>query len=417
MIWPQIFATLLLSLEISHATQTKDVVNFTELFGYSPRGSLKFPELAAYDGFHSETHYVTTSDGYILALFRIPLQDTCPEDDDKLPILFNHGLYLSGDDCILPGPGKSHCYIYSDNCYDVWIPNNRGNRYSRNHTTLNPDKNPEFWNFAWDDMASKDLPAIIDYILKVTGKKQLTFVGHSQGVATLILLCAKQPEYNDKINVGFGLSATAWLDHSRFLLIPVEAGLSAVADGVNNLTNAEFLPTGGLVQTAGTVLCGLSEVEYPFCSFILFAALGFNKFNIKPDVLKALPGHVPAGTSLKDFIRWGQIRKNGFTEYDYGLVGNIKAYGKLKPPVFNLSAVSMKWIFLASLNDYVGDPRDIKRLTHVLSNAEMCVLNDTKFGHLDFLYADSLSVQITPKVLSYLETGNYKCDTNTASTL
>ncbi|XP_053618103.1 gastric triacylglycerol lipase-like [Plodia interpunctella] len=403
--------------KLNAETAKSSLVNFTELFGYSPRTNLNFTELVKYDGYLSESHYVTTSDGYILALYRIPLKDSCPQNSSKLPILFTHGLYLSGDDCIIPGPGKAHCYIYADNCYDVWVPNNRGNRYSRNHTTLNPDKDAVFWNFAWDDMATKDLPAIIDYILDITGKEQLSFIGHSQGVSNLILLCAEQPKYNTKINVGFGLSTTAWLDHSRFIGIFLEAVLSVFADEFNNATNIEILANGGLFQTAGNFLCGFSDVEYPFCTFLLFSVLGFNKFNIKPDVLKVLPGHVPAGTSLKDFIRWGQIRKNGFTKYDYGIKGNLVKYGEKIPPEFDLSAVSMKWVFLASLNDFVGDPRDQKKLVNVLSNAEMCILEDKLFGHLDFLYADSIPELITPKILSYFETGSYKCGTDLASTI
>lgn len=35
--------------------------------------------------------------------------------------------------------------------------------------------------FSWDEMAKYDIPAVIEYILKKTGKQQLYFIGHSQG--------------------------------------------------------------------------------------------------------------------------------------------------------------------------------------------------------------------------------------------
>lgn len=189
----------------------------------SARRDLNFLDLAKYDGYEAEQHFVKTEDGYILGLFRLPLKANCSES--KGVIMFMHGLYLSSDDYLIPGPGKAHCYVYSDSCYEVWAPNIRGNLYSRNHTQLNPDRNSQFWDFSIDEMAMYDLPAVIDYVLKETVETQLSYVAHSQGVALLVLLCAKVPEYNEKIKIGIGLSATAWLENAKFIAIQLQ-GLS-----------------------------------------------------------------------------------------------------------------------------------------------------------------------------------------------
>lgn len=52
--------------------------------------------------------------------------------------------------------------------YDVWLGNNRGCRFSQTHKTLS-NKSKEYWDFDWEDMGTKDTPAVIDFILKRTG--------------------------------------------------------------------------------------------------------------------------------------------------------------------------------------------------------------------------------------------------------
>lgn len=37
------------------------------------------------------------------------------------------------------------------------------------------------FSHSWDEMAKYDLPAMINYALKVTGESHLHYVGHSQG--------------------------------------------------------------------------------------------------------------------------------------------------------------------------------------------------------------------------------------------
>lgn len=373
----------------------------------SARRDLNFLDLAKYDGYEAEQHFVTTEDGYILGLFRLPLKANCSES--KGVIMFMHGLYLSSDDCLIPGPGKAHCYVYSDSCYEVWAPNIRGNIYSRNHTQLNPDRNSQFWDFSIDEMAMYDLPAVIDYVLKETDETQLSYVAHSQGVALLVLLCAKVPEYNEKIKIGIGLSATAWLENAKFIAIQLQGLSEYLLSLAGGLLNMEILPRNGIVNLSAEVLCGLSNLSYAICSNIIFTVLGYNEYQITSDILPVVVGHIPSGTSLKNFNRWGQMKNNGFSEYDYGAIKNLFVYGQITPPLFDLSKVTMKWVIVGSLNDYVGDVRDVRTLTSNLSNSSLCVLSDNTFGHLDFIYGKDIPNYITPIVLSSIETGTYEC--------
>lgn len=78
--------------------------------------------------------------------------------------------------------------------------NARGNMFSQNHTTLNPNDG-EFWKFSWHEIGYYDLPAMIDYALLMTNQTKLMYIGHSQGVTSAFVLLSTRTEYNDKISI------------------------------------------------------------------------------------------------------------------------------------------------------------------------------------------------------------------------
>ena len=63
---------------------------------------------------------------------------------------------------------KANALMLARAGYDVWLGNNRGNRYSNRHVSLTT-KDKEYWDYYQQDMAENDLPTFIDYIIKTTG--------------------------------------------------------------------------------------------------------------------------------------------------------------------------------------------------------------------------------------------------------
>lgn len=109
--------------------------------------------------------------------------------------------------------------MLADNGYDVWLPNSRGNFYSRMHISKDPNSivNPKFWDFSWFDMGVYDHPAVIDYILKKTSFPKLYYIGYSQGTTSLMVLLSEKPEYNDKIYVASLMAPVGYIDNVDYI--------------------------------------------------------------------------------------------------------------------------------------------------------------------------------------------------------
>lgn len=102
-------------------------------------------ELAMDQGLNHECHQVTTDDGYILNLFRIKN----PDLSVNAPVIFmQHGLMGSGENWVMNGK-NSPAFYFANKGYDVWLGNHRGTKYARNHETLDPNKDAEYWQFSF----------------------------------------------------------------------------------------------------------------------------------------------------------------------------------------------------------------------------------------------------------------------------
>lgn len=92
------------------------------------------------------------------------------------------------------GPEESPAFYFANRGYDVWMLNQRGNYFSRNHTTLNPDVDHEFWDIDLIDWAH-DLRPTVEYILEVTEYINLIVMGSGTSSTTSIAAYDLDPEF------------------------------------------------------------------------------------------------------------------------------------------------------------------------------------------------------------------------------
>ena len=78
---------------------------------------------------------------------------------------------------MISGKENSPVAILTDMGYDLWLTNNRGNVFSREHRSLDPNSS-EFWDFSFEDMRW-DVLANLRKVSDVTGWGKIDYIGYS----------------------------------------------------------------------------------------------------------------------------------------------------------------------------------------------------------------------------------------------
>jgi lysosomal acid lipase/cholesteryl ester hydrolase len=71
---------------------------------------------------------------------------------------------------VMNTPETAPAFVLARAGYDVWMGNNRGNRFSNTHATLS-NKDQEYWDYYQEDMGLHDTPSLILFIKEKTGKE------------------------------------------------------------------------------------------------------------------------------------------------------------------------------------------------------------------------------------------------------
>ncbi|CAG9766592.1 unnamed protein product [Ceutorhynchus assimilis] len=353
-------------------------------------------------GYPVETHHVTTSDGYILALHRIPHGRTS-RNKGKVAFL-QHGLLASSADWCILGAGKALAFQLADEGYDVWLGNARGNSWSRNHTTLKPS-DIEFWDFSWHEIGIIDIPTMIDYVLETTGQSAVYYVGHSQGTTAYYVMLSRLPEYNKKIAAAASLAPIAFMNHMTSPLLHILSFWTGTMDFLFNIIGMyEFLPNDNFMKRVmSDTVCACDTISQLLCTNSLFAICGFSRSQMNTTLLPYLMKFTPAGSSTHQLLHYGQEIKSGrFRQYDFGLLSNTIIYGRLTPPGYDLSKVTAATYLIYSKNDWLSSEKDVLRLCDAMKVGckGKILMSDFEFNHLDYMFGIDAPKLVYNKVIS-----------------
>ncbi|XP_045487668.1 lipase 1 [Pieris rapae] len=359
-------------------------------------------------GYPFEHHHVITQDGYILGLHRIPHGRDQNNTPGKRPaVLVMHGILSSSADFVLMGPGTALAYILAEAGFDVWLGNARGNYFSRQHLTLNPnDGKGSFWDFSWDEIGNLDLPAMIDYILEQTGRTKLHYIGMSQGTTVFFVMGSLRPEYNKKIITMQALAPVAYLAHNKhFLFLTLAPHRKVIEVILGELGLKEIFPRSPIITWAGATLCGDGADFQPLCSALLFSLVGFNPSQHNATMFPVKLAHAPAGCAARQLVHYGQnIVEKTFQRYDHGFLRNLLEYGTETPPNYNLSQLKAPVYLHYSLQDPFVQLEDMERLYRELGGPVTKVLvPEPTFSHIDFMWGMNAKDVVFDKAIDIMK--------------
>ncbi|XP_046640894.1 lipase member K-like [Daphnia pulicaria] len=358
------------------------------------------PEVIKHRGYPAEVHHVTTDDGYILELHRIPPKSS---STNRKVVLLMHGVVESSGTWVVNPSSRSLAILLAAQSYDVWLGNFRGNRYSKSHIRLSP-KQAQFWKFSWDEIGNYDIPSFINYILKETGQSKLSYIAHSLGCGVFFIAMVKHPELNAKIDIMIALAPLSSFAHFTTPLFRILTPLSKRIQGILRMTRTwGVLDSAGIPDLLYNIVCDQTYSQARFCRKLLNAIAGPNPDNIELELIPLVGSNYLQGTSVPVMAQFSQNYFAGerFQAYDYGWRGNLMRYRSFKPMEYVLAKVTAPVYLFLGGSDRIVTPLDVDWLLKQLGNLKGSArLND--YNHADFLWGTDVKERLYDKVLSLL---------------
>ena len=370
--------------------------------------------------FGSETHHVTTQDGYILGVVRIT--NAKIKGQLKGPVLLQHSLMASAQCWLNNSPldglndgndaevGHNLGFELAKRGYDVWLGNSRGTDYSKNHTKFH-SKSKAFWNFSIDEMIKYDMPATIDYILNITKHPTIGYVGYNQGTALMFGLLASETKYSDIIKPFIALGPLVLVNKET--TAPLMFKQSGNGGG-NKMIDMFAKKEGSYLDAKAMRNFGQSSCKNePQCYLTVKSMEPFmGRQNIENTNVTRWSIYLfseSLSESAKNIHQWNQQYAHDnrkFTMYDYGEKSNNERYGQSTPKPYDLSQIKNKYISVYySENDGVVGPEDVHDLELQVSatKMEMNLIHDKEFSHSDFLFGKNTDSMINSKVVETIQ--------------
>ena len=352
-----------------------------------------------------EEHIVVTDDKYLLTLHRIPPD---PTRECKGVVYLHHGLLMCSDIWIChhidPMTKNLPLLLHSLKNYDVWMGNNRGNKYSTYNLnyTINDNK---FWDFSLDEFALFDIPNSIDYILKITKKSKISsIIAFSQGSAQTFGALSLHPELNEKVE-NFIALAPAMTPPGLYNKI-VDTLMKTSPQLIYLFFGKRILLSSANRIWKKTLPTRLFNMGIEMSTKFLF---NWNNFNIKQARTIAF-NNLYSPTSVKCVVHWFQIlnaqKFKMFQEISFldSTSGTNQQTSLFHPLCFpTLTNVKIPVLLIYGGSDSLVDIEVMKKNLP----KDLCFqVEIPNHEHLDIIWGDHCHTKVWPHVLKFMQFWN-----------
>ncbi|KAI1246031.1 hypothetical protein MGN70_012928 [Eutypa lata] len=364
-----------------------------------------FVELCALYGYTAEEHVVQTKDGYLLGVHRLAWRkgeedlrvNAGPNSIKKRVVYLHHGLLMNSEIWVcLTDAHRCLPFVLVERGFDVWLGNNRGNKYSKKSIKHSPNS-IDFWDFSIDEFAFYDIPDTITYILESTQQPSLSYIGFSQGTAQSFATLAVHPKLNDQVNVFIALAPA---------MSP--AGLSTgIVDALIKASPQVLFLMFGRRSILSSATMWQSVLYPPIFVRCIDMSLSFlfawRAKNISLSQKFAAYPHLYSFTSTKSVVHWFQIIRNkSFQMYDDDVQTHLAlSTGNKFTKVARYPTRNIKTPIVLV---YGGSDSlvDIKVMLKELPSRTVAT-EIPHYEHLDFLWARDVDVQVFQHVFDALD--------------
>jgi pimeloyl-ACP methyl ester carboxylesterase len=320
-----------------------------------------------------ELHYGQTTDGWRIALHRLPHRYTAPTAE---PILLCHGLGANRFNLDAPGDLSLAQWLWKQG-HDCWVVELRGAGYSSRPSRSNDLE----WSWTFQDYVEKDIPTALDVIQRVTGRSKVHWIGHSMGGMIAYAFLVGPLAHRIRSLVTIGSPTFSRLDNP---FLDKVLGLRSLIKRLKKLpyegSGAALIPAMPLFkETVGRLFGNPRNMR--------------NRDLIQ--AIRLIPSNLPTSLVMQ-FADW--YEGDGFTDGD-GQLSYFDEFGSIKVPTQ----------LIVGPADILSPPEDIESILHQIGSEdkELCLLSAANgcrydYGHIDPVFGRWAMTEVWPHIARWV---------------
>jgi lysosomal acid lipase/cholesteryl ester hydrolase len=242
-----------------------------------------------------------------------------------------------------------------------------------------------FWNFTFEEMGTKDIPAILEHIFNLRNSEssninqelhssynnKITYIGHSQGTAQIFVAISKNQDYFNKyLNGVIALGPISKIKHfSSFIL--KQFSNNKIEKVFDIFKIKEVFTTKHPVNNINKIMC---DIIPSICEEALEMISDKSIKNNDSDKFLVWASHYPSGTSSKNIAHFSKILRDKQFEDFNGVPYDLTKITKIPIAMF------------VGKDDKLSTVEDSRELRNLLikSGALIFYKEYDKFGHSTF---------------------------------